>query len=265
MYVDKTCEIFSLIDSLEGQFFLARPRRMGKSLTLSTLKAVFEGKKELFKDLYIYNTPYNWAKHPIIHLSMNRYGNKSCERLDEDLGIALDYIAEKHSIVLKTKHAYQKFQELITKLNDSDKKVVILIDEYDKPILDNILNKHEIENLRGFLKGFYGIIKAQEDKIRFTFITGVSKFSKVSIFSDLNNITDITMEPKYASLCGFTQQECEHYFADYIEENAQKLNLSKAEYLQKLKDTYNGIRFTEKNQPVYNPVSFTNKHPNSKT
>ncbi|MEA1972986.1 MAG: AAA family ATPase, partial [Candidatus Cloacimonadota bacterium] len=150
-----------------------------------------------------------------------------------------------------------KFKELIRKLNKKYEKVVILIDEYDKPILDNILNIEEVSKIRIFLKEFYGIIKAMEDKLRFTFITGVSKFTQVSVFSDLNNLDDITMDEKYATICGFTQEECENNFSEWINENAVKNKMSRTDYINKLRVLYNGIRFSRKKITLYNPVSFT--------
>ena len=133
-----------------------------------------------------------------------------------------------------------------------------MIDEYDKPILDNVDNLVECQKIRKTLKSFYGQIKAYEEKLRFTFITGVSKFSQVSMFSDMNNLDDITMNAKFAGICGFTQEECESYFAEWIAENAETLNMDKAAYLAKLKEYYDGIRFSEKELYLYNPVSFTN-------
>ncbi|MBF0406549.1 MAG: ATP-binding protein [Candidatus Riflebacteria bacterium] len=257
MYVDKTKEIYKLISTLDGQFFLARPRRFGKSLTLSTLESFFLGEKELFKGLYIYDQPCEWKKHPIIRLSMNSISSSNADELENKLSSEIDMIAEKSAIKLSLKTSDQKFKELISLLFDHIQKPVILIDEYDKPILDNILDTEEVLKIRALLKKFYGIIKACERNLRFTFITGVSKFTQVSIFSDLNNLDDITMIPDFATLCGFTQEECERYFAEWIEENAVKNEMTKIKYLEKIKETYDGIRFTEKDVTVYNPVSFT--------
>ncbi len=257
MYVDKTKEIYDLINSSKGQFFLSRPRRFGKSLTLSTLKSIFEGDKELFKGLYIYDKPFDWKTYPIIHLSMNQMGSKSLAEFEENLCLNLNEIAENNEVEITAKRSYQIFKQLITKLNTKFNKVVILIDEYDKPILDNISDTERCSEIRDLLKSFYGQVKANEEYIRFAFLTGVSKFTQVSVFSDLNNLTDITMDKNFASICGFTQEECEHYFAEWITENAEELKLTKDEYLAKLKEYYNGIRFSEKPIALYNPVSFT--------
>jgi hypothetical protein len=258
MYVDKTKDIYKLVKAMEGQFFLSRPRRFGKSLTLSTLKCIFSGQKELFKGLHIYDQPYDWKQYTIIHLSLNAASSKTGEELEKKLCWLIEDIAERYDIDVSRESASEKFRMLIDRLYNKKGKVVVLIDEYDKPILDNILNKGNVIEIRDILKGFYGIIKACESMIRFTLLTGVSKFARVSIFSDLNNLTDISMDSDFATLCGFTQEECEHYFADYIAENCQKLNMSRTEYFDKLKETYDGIRFTKENVTVYNPVSFTN-------
>ncbi|HDT11139.1 MAG TPA: AAA family ATPase, partial [bacterium] len=235
----------------------SRPRRFGKSLTLSTLESIFSGEKELFKGLYIYDQDYDWKKYPVIRLALNQLSSSTAEKLDKNIANELDYIGKKYGVTLSSTDAPQKFKELIRELYDAYSPVVILIDEYDKPILDNILEKECVSEIRTLLKKFYGIVKASEEYLRFTFITGVSKFTQVSIFSDLNNLTDITLDPEFATICGFTQAECEHYFAEWIEENAVKLSMTRDEYLAKIKETYDGIRFTKKEAPVYNPVSFT--------
>ncbi|SLM29225.1 conserved hypothetical protein [Desulfamplus magnetovallimortis] len=256
MYVDKTREIYRMVSKLEGQFFLSRPRRFGKSLTLSTLESVFKGEKVLFKGLYIYDQPFEWKPHPIIRLSMNNLTGNTCEEFQENICMELDWLASKYGIELAAKRPAAKFKELIQKTSDTGGKVVILIDEYDKPILDNIINKNEVLSIRTLLKQFYGMIKALEEHIRFSFITGVSKFTHVSIFSDLNNLDDITMMEDYATICGFTEEECRYYFAEWIDKCAEKNSMSRSQYLEKLRLVYNGFRFSKKPVTVYNPVSF---------
>ncbi len=258
MYVDKTKFLYKLVLKKKGQYFLSRPRRFGKSLTLSTLESFFSGDKNLFEGLYIYDkNDIEWKKYPIIKLALNGMGASTKDELEENLSIEMNTIARRHKIKLETKRANQKFKELIEELSLNGEKVVVLIDEYDKPILDNILNIEEVSKIRIFLKKFYGIIKAMEEHLRFTFITGVSKFTQVSVFSDLNNLDDITMDQRYSTICGFTQEECEKYFAEWINENADKSKMSKYSYLKKLKEFYNGFRFSKKNITLYNPVSFT--------
>ncbi|MCD4819362.1 MAG: ATP-binding protein [Candidatus Cloacimonetes bacterium] len=259
MYVDKTENLYRLVSKSDGQFFLSRPRRFGKSLTLSTLESIFSGNKELFKGLYIYDKQdINWNKYPIIKLALNAMSSATEKELNLKLCRALDKIAKRNNIeIVKDENSSLKFGDLIEELAYKNGKVVILIDEYDKPILDNILNFEESIKIRTFLKSFYAIIKAMEEYLRFTFITGVSKFTQVSVFSDLNNLDDITMDQRYATICGFTQEECENYFAEWIDENAVKNKLSKDSYLDKIQIFYNGFRFSKKNVTLYNPVSFT--------
>ena len=258
MYVDKTEEIYRLVSKRKGQFFLSRPRRFGKSLTLSTLESFFLGEKELFKGLYIYDKKLEWKKYPIIRLSMNLVSSTKAEELDKKLCRVIDKIAKRNNVeIIKDADAASKFQDLIEEMSYLNDKVVILIDEYDKPILDNILETEEVQKIKTFLKSFYGMVKAMEEYIRFTFITGVSKFTQVSIFSDLNNLDDITMDENFATICGFKQDECEKYFDEWIVENALKNKMSKEGYLEKIRILYNGIRFSRKEVKVYNPVSFT--------
>ncbi len=258
MYVDKTEYLYKLIMKTNGQFFLSRPRRFGKSLTLSSLESYFLGEKELFKGLYIYDKKdIEWKKYPIIKLSLNAMSSTNVDVLEKKMLYGLEDIAEDYDVVVNREFASERFKELIRKLYKKYGEVVILIDEYDKPILDNILNLEEVIKIKTFLKEFYGIIKAMEPYLRFTFITGVSKFTQVSVFSDLNNLDDLTMDVRYATICGFTQEECEKYFAEWIDENAVKNKMSRTNYLYKLKDIYNGIRFSKKEVYVYNPVSFT--------
>jgi len=256
LYVDKTKYIFDLIEPKTGQYFLARPRRFGKSLTLSTLKSFFLGNKELFKGLYIYDKPIEWNKFPIIHLSLNKMRAKTADELEENLCLTVDKIAKSYDLVIETKRSYQKFEELIEKLSKID-KVVILIDEYDKPLLDNVNNKLERVKIKNTLKDFYSIIKGNEPLLRFVFITGVSKFSKVSIFSELNNLDDLTMKTSFGIALGFTQKEVENNYGYLIKKIAEKQKITYKDLLEKLRKNYNGYKFCEDCTPVYNPVSLT--------
>ncbi len=257
MYVDKTDYIYKMVKNISGQYFLSRPRRFGKSMLLSTFKSYFEGNKEVFKDQYLYDKDLDWKSYPIIHLAMNKIKADTAENYEKRLSKRLDKIAKSYNIILGDDVSSMKFEELIEGLSENEQQVVILIDEYDKPILDNVDNMVECQKIKKILKPFYGQIKAYEEKLRFTFITGVSKFSQVSMFSDMNNLNDITMNAKYAGICGFTQEECELYFAEWITENAETLNMDKSVYFAKLKEYYDGIRFSDKELYLYNPVSFT--------
>ncbi len=254
VYIDKTKYIYEL---LQGKYyFFSRPRRFGKSLLISTLHDIFLGNKHLFSGLWI-EDKITWEKYPIIHLS---FGNTSFK----DIGLRkaienrLEDVANEHGIIFQTSSIGDKFTELIKGLSIK-KKVVILIDEYDKPIIE-YLSKEEmpkaLEN-RDILKEFYSVIKDLDAYIHFFFLTGVSKFSKVSIFSDLNNLHDITMHPNYSSLLGYTQAELEFYFKERLEEITHKNNISYPDLLYKIRQWYNGYAWlgTEK---VYNPFSILN-------
>ena len=256
LYVDKTEYIWQLIRPANAMYFLSRPRRFGKSLTLSTLKAVFEGKKELFKGLALYGKPYDWKPYPVIHLSFGDYTpvNNTPDKLNTYLLNKVMSIAEQLSISLpQINDASAAFGKLIDKISEKS-QVVILVDEYDKPILDNITSP-DVKELLKCLKGFYSVLKDRNDKERLLFVTGVSKFCHVSLFSDLNNLTDITMDAKYAAMLGYTQEEFEKYFADRIEQTSGQLNMTKEELLPEIKAWYDGYCFHPGSATVYNPVS----------
>jgi hypothetical protein len=254
LYVDKTDYIYKMLSGLRNQFFLSRPRRFGKTLLCYTLCSLFEGKKELFKGLAISKTKWKWEKYPIIRLDMSE-GSYS-EGLD-GCKSAIDtqlYINAKNlGVKPQGKTLTDKFKFLI--INSSKKygkPAVAIIDEYDTPLLSVLENREEFEKVRNFLRDFYKIVKASEKNLRFTFITGITKFAHVSVFSALNNLTDITLDPEYAALLGITQAELERDFTDYIGKWAKDYG-GKKQYLEKLKDSYNGYRFTENPQTVYNP------------
>ena len=253
LYVDKTSGLYDLIKR-NGQYFLARPRRFGKSLLISTLKAIFQGKRELFQGLAIDKLDYGWQSYPVIHLNMGSSSRNTTEGLEQFLVEQLDDIAEEYGLKLSRPECGARFEELIKTLHLRDGKVVILVDEYDKPLLNRIGHSN-VSEFQQVLKGFYSVIKTTEPYQRFAMITGVSKFSKVSIFSDLNNLTDLTMTAPEATMLGYTQDELEKNFDGYIKALAEAQGLSKEDCLEKLKEWYNGYRFHQKAQTVYNPVS----------
>ncbi len=253
LYVDKTEYIWKLIQPAYAQYFLSRPRRFGKSLTVSTLEAIFQGKKELFKGLALYDKPFDWKPYPIIHLDFANCDAKSPEALTAYLMDMLKTVSIKFNIPLQYEQLSSCFEALIGDIANKE-KVVILIDEYDKPILSNMDNP-QVNEILQVLKGFFSNIKKTEGMQRFVLLTGVSKFSHVSVFSDLNNLTDITMNEKYATMLGYTQEELEYYFGDRIEQLVEKTGISKEETLAGIKRWYNGYRFEENAQTVYNPVS----------
>ena len=254
LYVDKTEFIWNLINPAGESYFLSRPRRFGKSLTLSTLKSVFQGKKELFKGLAIYDKPYDWKKHPIIHLDMNGRDFSSVERMEQNFRQILMEQADVNGVDLPETASNTMFHNLIKTLHDRDGDVVILLDEYDKPILNNI-SKPDSWAFLDALKVFYSVIKEKNGMIRLAFITGVSKFCHVSLFSDLNNLTDITMDARYATMLGYTQKEFETNFKEQIAAVEKKQDLSHADFLAEIKNWYDGFRFEENSESVYNPVS----------
>ena len=253
LYIDKTEYLWNLLRPSCGMYFLSRPRRFGKSLTLSTLKAVFEGKKELFKGLALYDKPYSWEKHPVIHLDMNGRRFDTLENLERSLREILKEQALVHKVELEYEASETMFQKLILRLSEQG-GVVVLLDEYDKPILENILSP-DAQKFMDALKSFYSVIKGKAELFRFVFVTGVTKFCHVSIFSDLNNLFDITMDERYACMLGYTQEEFERYFASRIAETEKLLAISHESFLAKIKAWYDGYRFAAKAESVYNPVS----------
>ncbi len=256
LYVDKTEYIWQLIRPTSAGYFLSRPRRFGKSLTISTLKAVFEGKKELFNGLAIYDKPYDWKTYPVIHLSFADFTsvNDTMEKLDRYLLRKVREIAKELKVPLTIDDdSSQAFAELIDFFK-SKSQVVILVDEYDKPILNNITNP-DVGDILKCLKGFYSVLKDRNTQERLLFVTGVSKFCHVSLFSDLNNLTDITMDARYATMLGYTQKEFEAYFKEQIRDAEQKQSLSHNDFLAEIKNWYDGFRFHADCETVYNPVS----------
>jgi len=243
IYVDKTEYIYKLITEGGGYYFLSRPRRFGKSLLLSTLDYLFKGEKNLFKGLYIYNK-WNWEEsYPVIKIDFAETQVKSQEELQKELKAIIIETGKKYEYKYNKEYTINRnLRLLIEKIYElSKKQVVILIDEYDKPILDNIENKKEVEKIREELKGFYTILKGLDRYIRFFIITGVSKFAKVSLFSGLNQLKDISLDPRYGNICGYTQNELEFFFKDYL----QGLNLDE------IKEWYNGYYFLQ--DTLYNP------------
>ncbi len=253
-YVDKTYFIDKLAS--EGKYyFLSRPRRFGKSLIIDTLKQAFLGNQELFKGLYLEHH-WNWTQHyPVIHISFaSNQAETTPEILYKKIADLLQDVAEDNQVTLRGDLYSSQFSNLIRDLKKKYKKnVVILIDEYDKPILDAIADITLAEKMRDILRGFYSVIKDYDDKIQFVFITGVTKFAKAGIFSGLNNLNDITYNPNYTTICGYTQTELEHTF----------LGLFTPEELPEIKAWYNGYYFTG-TEGVYNPFSILNFLANNK-
>ncbi len=254
LYVDKTEKIFDLVNNPKGVYFFSRPRRFGKSLLISTLNEIFEGEKELFKDLWISKADYAWEKHPVVRIDFSKSKAKNSNELINYIVYQLDKTALQYGIKLEQTQYDIKFDELLTKLSEIN-KVVVLIDEYDKPVIDNIENKQLAIELREILKGFYTIIKACDEHIRFVLLTGVSKFSKAGVFSGLNNLKDISMNAGYSSLLGITRQEMESCFKEHIDQFLESEGIDKSELIKKIKYWYDGFCFSRSCEKVFNPFS----------
>jgi hypothetical protein len=255
IYVDKTTFIYQLLNENNRSFFLSRPRRFGKSLLVNTLKEVFLGNKQYFKGLFI-EDKIEWKKYPVLHFDFSRmdFRNKG---LKGAINSSLDEQSLSYQIVLSEQTIGAKFEELIHKLQEKiGEQVVILVDEYDKPITDYLEQKEESISLqnRDILRSFYGILKGNADYIRFFFLTGISRFSKVSIFSELNNLTDLTFRNDYHNICGCTTEEIEQYFTPHIEKVAQDLAKTPDEVWALMKEWYNGYSWNGKER-IYNPFS----------
>jgi hypothetical protein len=256
LYVDKTHHIAELIQ--EGDyFFLSRPRRFGKSLLVSTLYEIFSGNQSLFQGLAIYDK-IEWQTYPVIVIDFNKISYNNEEVFKTSLLSFLDDVAVKYEVVLSKVFIKDKFAELIEKIHHkTHQKVVILVDEYDKPIVNYIDDIDKATKNREVLKEFFSVLKSQDAFLRFVLLTGVSKFSRVSVFSELNNLRDITLSKKFATLFGYTQTELESYFAQHIQNLCFELGIKKAALLAKIKMWYDGYSWNAKDT-VYNPFSVLN-------
>lgn len=251
LYIDKTAVIFKLLE--QGKYyFLSRPRRFGKSLLLSTLKYLFLGKKELFAGLWIEHK-HNWQEHPVIHLSFSSIGYKDLG-LDIAIDLEINRFASQFDVQLEEKGIARKFRELIEKIFHKKGQVVLLIDEYDKPLVDYIDRPEEAEQNREILKIFYSVLKDADPHLRFFLITGVSKFSKVSLFSDLNNLDDLTLVPTFGSIAGYTQEEIDQYFQEDLKTLSEQEGTSIQDMRNRIKDWYNGYSWGN-DERIYNPFS----------
>ena len=256
VYVDKTHHIYRLT-STGKYYFLSRPRRFGKSLLVSTMEAYFKGKKELFNGLAMEDLEKDWVEYPVLHLDLNGKKYDSPQALTDNIKYYLtlwdkDLDTDTSSI----SDIEIRFKQIIdVACEKTGKKVVILIDEYDKPIVDNLGNPEVADDFKKTLQGFYSVLKAKDGQIRFGFLTGVSKIGKLSVFSGLNNLTDISMESEYSDICGISERDLHKYFEESITELADANRLSIDECYKKLKDMYDGYHFSEDADGMYNPFS----------
>ena len=263
-YVDKTNFVYKLAD--EGKYyFLSRPRRFGKSLFLSTLEAYFQGKKELFKGLAIYDLETEWKKYPIFHIDLNTANFREKDSLYTVLNDYLTTWESKYGTRESEATLALRFKGVIARAAEKEGcGVVILIDEYDKPILQTLRDPELQAEHRAQLKAFYSVLKTQDRYIKFAFLTGVTKFGKVSVFSDLNNLTDISMDHRYISICGMTEKELLTNFKEGINELAEANGDTEEATIAKLKARYDGYHFEENTVGIYNPFSVLNTLANSR-
>ena len=263
-YVDKTNFAYKLAD--EGKYyFLSRPRRFGKSLFLSTLEAYFQGKKELFEGLAIYDLETEWKKYPIFHIDLNTANFREKDSLYNVLNDYLTGWEDKYGARESEATLALRFKGVIARAAEKEGcGVVILIDEYDKPILQTLRDPELQAEHRAQLKAFYSVLKTQDRYIKFAFLTGVTKFGKVSVFSDLNNLTDISMDHRYISICGMTEKELLTNFKEGIGELASANEDNETETIDKLRMRYSGYHFEENSEEIYNPFSVLNTLANSR-
>lgn len=263
-YVDKSRFVYKL--ATEGEYyFLSRPRRFGKSLFLSTLEAYFQGKKELFEGLAIYDLETEWKKYPIFHIDFNTANFREKDSLYMVLNDYLTTWESKYGTRESEATLALRFKGVIARAAEKEGcGVVILIDEYDKPILQTLRDPELQAEHRAQLKAFYSVLKTQDRYIKFAFLTGVTKFGKVSVFSDLNNLTDISMDHRYISICGMTEKELLTNFKEGINELASANEDNETETIDKLRMRYSGYHFEENSEEIYNPFSVLNTLANSR-
>ena len=258
VYVDKTALIYKLT-STGKYYFLSRPRRFGKSLLVSTMEAYFSGRKELFEGLAMASLEKDWVNYPVLHLDLTGAAYLSVDELYSKLNSFLSKYEERYEIRTGEHVASVRFENIIdTAYRKTGQKVVILIDEYEKPIIDNIDNPELMEQFRRELQGFYSVIKGKDNAIRFAFLTGVTKLGKMSIFSGLNNLNDISMDARYADICGISEQELKSYFNESVKTLAGMNGLSEEECYRKLASMYDGYHFHYRTPGIYNPFSLLN-------
>ena len=258
LYVDKTELIYKLTQSY-SYVFLSRPRRFGKSLLVSTLASYFRGEKELFKGLAMERLEKQWKKHPVIHLSLASVKEIEPEKIEESLSDRLRDIESQFGIERKSNILGSRLKAIIQQTTEQyGEKAVVVLDEYDAPLLNVLHDEQRLTQVRQLMRTLYAPLKDCDPYLRFVFITGISKFSQLSIFSEINNLKVISMMPEYATLCGFTQQEIEDNFPDGINRLAEKEGLTVGQTLDKLRQTYDGYHFAADSPGVYNPYSIIN-------
>lgn len=259
LYVDKTEYIYRMTHTSGKYFFLSRPRRFGKSLLVSTMQSYFEGEKELFKGLAIEKLEKEWTKYPVLHFSLAGGKHMEKDQLVRYLLYILKVNEEKFGIVNESPDPNVRMLNLIkTVYEQTGQKVVVLIDEYDAPLLDVVHEDTSLGVLREVMRNFYSPLKDSDRMLRFVFLTGITKFSQLSIFSELNNITNVSMHQEYAGICGITKEELLDKFDEDIDVLAGRLGLTHEQALSKLKENYDGYHFTWPSSDIFNPYSLLN-------
>ena len=259
VYVDKTRFIEKIVESGGLYYFLGRPRRFGKSLFLSTLKCFFQGKRELFRGLYAERMNWDWEPHPVLHLDLNIEKYQDPNDLHEVLDNIFRQWEKEYDIENQTSNLSLRFSNIIKGAYlKTGKRVIILIDEYDKPLVNNLHNKKQFESYRNELAAIYSNLKSSADYLRLVFMTGVSRFGDLSVFSGLNNIRDISFSDAFSDLCGITERELTTYFQYGISELASKFQKGKDEIIMEMKRRYDGYRFSAYGEEIYNPFSVLN-------
>lgn len=263
LYIDKTEYVYNLVRSAPKYFFLSRPRRFGKSLLTSTLKSYFEGRRDLFRGLAIDGLETEWTQYPVLHFDMSLAKHVDKEQLESMLSFQLSRYEEKYGRSKEAGKLNDRLTNLIIRAcEQTGQKVVVLIDEYDAPLLDVMHEDTELPVLRNVMRNFYSPLKACDPYLRFVFLTGITKFSQLSIFSELNNISNISMLKPYAAICGITEDEIREQMKDHIERFADTLSITPDEMMEKLKEKYDGYHFTWPSPDIYNPFSLMNAFEN---
>lgn len=263
IYVDKSALVYQMT-RVGNCCFLSRPRRFGKSLLVSTLEAYFLGKKQLFEGLAMEQLETEWVQYPVLRLDLNAQNYVNGKALSEELDKHLSIWEQSYGVAVdRSLSPETRFYNLIRAIyGQSGRQVVVLVDEYDKPLLSTMGNKELHDSYRDTLKAFFAVLKSLDDCIRFAFITGVSKFSHVSIFSDLNNLKDLSMDSRYAGICGISEQELHIYFEESIRELAAANGMTFDEACEQLRRQYDGYHFCEDSVGIYNPFSLLNTFDN---
>ena len=260
LYVDKTRQVYELTHGVSKYVFLSRPRRFGKSLLTSTLHSYFEGRKDLFKGLAIERLETEWERYPVLHFDMSTAKHMDKEQLESELSVKLSYLEEIWGKGEPDEvRPNQRLMGLIMRAYaKTGKQVVVLIDEYDAPLLDIVHEEENLPILRNVMRNFYSPLKACDPYLRFVFLTGITKFSQLSIFSELNNITNVSMEPEFADICGISKEELTGQLGDYVDVVAEAYGYTHEEMLEELTFRYDGYHFTWPSPDIFNPFSLLN-------